>query len=183
MALNAASPAAGHNNSGDTMAANGQRIHPAGSRQSELRHAATPAHTSLDATREHDACGVGFVATASGARTHEVVAMALEAAARVAHRGAASTDLSGDGAGLLTQIPQRLFHRDSYRLGLHLEPGQPFGVGAFFLPARVDALAASVNMVEAVLAQDGIPVLGWRDVPINPGALGPTAKASCPVIR
>jgi glutamate synthase (ferredoxin) len=165
------------------MAANGQRIHPAGSRQHHRRHAATPAAASLDATREHDACGVGFVAAANGARTHEVVAMAVEAAARVAHRGAASTDLSGDGAGLLTQIPRRLFHRDSYRLGLHLQPGLAFGVGAFFLPAAADALAASTAMVESVLAADGIPVLGWRDVPVNPSALGPTARASCPVIR
>ncbi len=60
--------------------------------------------------------------------------MALEAVARVAHRGAASTDNSGDGAGLLTQIPHRLFYRDAYRMGLHLQPGLPFGVGAFFLP-------------------------------------------------
>jgi glutamate synthase (ferredoxin) len=170
-------------NLGDTMAANGQRIHPAGSRQHQRRHAATPAAASLDATREHDACGVGFVAAANGARTHEVVAMAVEAAARVAHRGAASTDLSGDGAGLLTQIPRRLFHRDSYRLGLHLQPGLPFGVGAFFLPAAADALAASIAMVESVLVSDGIPVLGWRDVPVNPAALGPTARSSCPVIR
>ena len=58
-----------------------------------------------DPYREHDACGVGFVARASGARSHEVVSMALEAVARVAHRGAASTDTPGDGAGLLTQIP------------------------------------------------------------------------------
>ena len=116
------------------MAANGQRIHPAGSRQHDPRHAASFAGTTLDPTREHDACGVGFVADASGTRTHEVVAMALEAVARVAHRGAASTDNSGDGAGLLTQIPHRLFYRDSYRLGLHLQPGLPFGVGAFFLP-------------------------------------------------
>src|SRR6185295_6987651 len=91
---------------GGTMAAPGQRIHPAGSRSSDLRHAATPADEALDATREHDACGVGFVAHASGARSHEVVGMALEAVARVAHRGAASTDNSGDGAGLLTQIPR-----------------------------------------------------------------------------
>jgi glutamate synthase (ferredoxin) len=165
------------------MAANGQRIHPAGSRQHHRRHAATPAAASLDATREHDACGVGFVAAANGARTHEVVAMAVEAAARVAHRGAASTDLSGDGAGLLTQIPRRLFHRDSYRLGLHLQPGLPFGVGAFFLPANAEALAACIAMVESVLVADGIPVLGWRDVPVNPAALGPSARASCPVIR
>jgi glutamate synthase (ferredoxin) len=165
------------------MAAPGQRIHPAGSRSSDLRHAATPADEALDATREHDACGVGFVAHASGARSHEVVGMALEAVARVAHRGAASTDNSGDGAGLLTQIPYRLFYRDAYRLGLHLQPGLPFGVGAFFLPREPQALRESVELVEAVLAEDGIPFLGWRDVPTNPAALGPTALASCPVIR
>ena len=74
------------------MAANGQRIHPAGSRQHDPRYAASVSGTALDPQREHDACGVGFVADASGTRTHEVVAMALEAVARVAHRGAASTD-------------------------------------------------------------------------------------------
>ncbi len=167
------------------MAANGQRIHPAGTSEPDFRHrhAAVPADPSLDPYREHDACGVGFVACAGGTRSHEVVAMALEAVARVAHRGAASTDNSGDGAGLLTQIPARLFYRDAYRLGLHLQPGLPFGVGSFFLPSAPEALAASVAMVEQVLAQDGIPFLGWRDVPINPAALGPTALASCPVIR
>ena len=165
------------------MAANGQRIHPAGSRQHPPRHAASAAGTSLDPNREHDACGVGLVASASGGRSHEVIEMALEAAARVAHRGAASTDNSGDGAGLLTQIPHRLFYRDSYRLGLHLQPGLPFGVGAFFLPSAADGLAAAIKMVESVLSEDGIPVLGWRDVPTNIEVLGPTAKASCPVIR
>ncbi|HEV7364584.1 MAG TPA: glutamate synthase large subunit [Gemmatimonadales bacterium] len=165
------------------MAANGQRIHPAGSRHRNRRHAATIAGTPLDPSREHDACGVGFVAAAAGARTHEVVEMALEAVARVAHRGAASTDNSGDGAGLLTQIPHRLFYRDSYRLGLHLQPGLPFGVGVFFLPSSAEALAAAVKMIEGVLTGDGIPILGWREVPTNPNALGPTALASCPVIR
>jgi glutamate synthase (ferredoxin) len=165
------------------MAATGQRIHPAGSRPTDPRHAATSPSDALDATREHDACGVGFVAQASGVRSHEVVAMALEAVARVAHRGAASTDLSGDGAGLLTQIPHRLFYRDAYRLGLHLQPGLPFGVGAFFLPREPQALGQAVALVEAVLAEDGVPFLGWRDVPTNSAALGPTALASCPVIR
>jgi glutamate synthase (ferredoxin) len=165
------------------MAAPGQRIHPAGSRPSDPRHAASAPDRALDATREHDACGVGFVAHASGVRSHEVVSMALEAVARVAHRGAASTDNSGDGAGLLTQIPHRLFYRDAYRLGLHLQPGLPFGVGSFFLPRDAQALAQAVTMIESVLAEDGIPFLGWRDVPTNPAALGPTALASCPVIR
>src|SRR5690349_17436646 len=165
------------------MAAPGQRIHPAGSRSSDPRHAATFGDDALDATREHDACGVGFVAHASGVRSHEVISMALEAVARVAHRGAASTDNSGDGAGLLTQIPHRLFYRDAYRLGLHRRPGLPFGVGALFLPREPQALRESVELVESVLAEDGIPFLGWRDVPTNPAALGPTALGSCPVIR
>jgi glutamate synthase (ferredoxin) len=163
------------------MADSGQRIRPASSRSSSP-HAAT-AGTNLDSYREHDACGTGFVARASGVRSHEVVTMALEAVARVAHRGAASTDNSGDGAGLLTQIPHRLFFRDAYRLGLRLQPGRPFGVGAFFLPADADGLARATGIVEQVLAADGIPFLGWRDVPVNAAALGATARAACPVIR
>src|SRR5512133_1603497 len=148
------------------MAATGQRIHPAGSSQHPSRHAAQIAGTPLDPVCERDACGVGLVAAASGNRTHEVIEMAVEAVARVAHRGAASTDNSGDGAGLLTQIPARLFYRDAYRLGLHLQPGLPFGVGAFFLPREPDALAAAMRLVETVLAGDGIPFLGWREVPV-----------------
>ena len=163
------------------MAESGQRIRPASSRSS-TPHAATGG-AALDPYREHDACGTGFVARASGVRSHEVVTMALEAVARVAHRGAASTDNSGDGAGLLTQVPHRLFFRDAYRLGLRLQPGRPFGVGAFFLPADTDGLARATALVEQVLAEDDIPFLGWRDVPVNPAALGPTARASAPVIR
>ncbi len=135
------------------------------------------------ATREHDACGVGFVARASGERSHEIVRMALQAVARVAHRGAASTDNSGDGAGLLTQIPHRLFHREAYRLGLRLQPGQPFAVGSLFLPTDEDGLHRAVRLVETVLERNGIPALGWRDVPVDPAALGPIARASCPAIR
>jgi len=135
------------------------------------------------ARREHDACGVGFVGRANGERSHEIVRMALQAVARVAHRGAASTDNSGDGAGLLTQIPTRLFHREAYRLGLKLQPGQPFAVGALFLPAEPEATSLAVARVEAVLERTGLPLLGWRDVPHDLSALGPQARASCPAIR
>ncbi len=135
------------------------------------------------ARREHDACGVGFVARATGERSHEIVRMALQAVARVAHRGAASTDNSGDGAGILTQIPHRLFHREAYRLRLKLQPGQPFAVGSLFLPAQPEALAAAIARVEAILERNGLPLLGWRDVPVDPAALGPQARSSCPAIR
>jgi len=109
--------------------------------------------------------------------------LALQAVARVAHRGAASTDNSGDGAGLLTQIPHRLFHREAYRLGLRLQPGQPFAVGVFFLPSDHEALTRAVRLIEGVLERNGLPFLGWRDVPVDPAALGPLARASCPAIR
>src|SRR5205814_4193113 len=95
----------------------------------------------LDPWREQDACGVGFVARASGERSHEVAQLALEALKRVAHRGAAATDSSGDGAGVLTQLPAPLFYREALRQGLPLEPGQPFAVGMFFLPREAAALA------------------------------------------
>jgi glutamate synthase (NADPH/NADH) large chain/glutamate synthase (ferredoxin) len=144
-----------------------------------LAHAVTRGRTP----REHDACGVGFVARASGERSHEIVRMALQAVARVAHRGAASTDNSGDGAGLLTQVPHRLFHREAYRLGLRLQPGQPFAVGSLFLPPEEIPLARAVRLVERVLERNGIPLLGWREVPVDPTALGPLARASCPAIR
>src|SRR6266540_4653219 len=91
---------------------------PAPNTERALRCQATPA---LDPGREHDACGVGFVAHAGGERSHAVLQMALTAVARLAHRGAASNDRSGDGAGVLTQIPRRLL-------------GAEGALGMFFLP-------------------------------------------------
>src|SRR6266700_2313756 len=137
----------------------------------------------LDPWREHDACGVGFVARASGHRSAEIARLALQALARVAHRGAAATDRSGDGAGLLTQIPAPLFYREAASRGLALAAGQPFGVGAFFLPREQDALGCTTAIIEDVLRGEGFSVLGWRDVPVDLDVLGAGARASCPTIR
>src|SRR5438094_257002 len=137
----------------------------------------------LDPWREHDACGVGFVARASGHRSAEIARLALQALARVAHRGAAATDRSGDGAGLLTQIPGPLFYREAPRRGLALVPGQAFAVGSFFLPREHDALGRATAIIEEVLCREGLPVLGWRDVPVDLEVLGAGARASCPTIR
>ncbi|MDX2193839.1 MAG: glutamate synthase large subunit [Gemmatimonadales bacterium] len=152
------------------------------------RHAAVTL-AEHDPYAQHDACGVGFVARVSGEAGHDVVALALEAVARVRHRGAASTDQSGDGAGVLTQLPRQLFVDDAARTGLRLfldevtgEP-EPFAVGMFFLPATWEALARATQLVEMVLAEDGLPFLGWRDVPVNLDALGASARAACPVIK
>src|SRR6185312_13584493 len=137
----------------------------------------------LDPWREHDACGVGFVARASGKRSADITRLALQALARVAHRGAAATDRSGDGAGLLTQIPAPLFYREAASHGLALTPGQPFAVGSFFLPREHDALGRATAIIEEVLCREDLPVLGWRDVPVNLDVLGGGARVSCPTIR
>src|SRR5690349_1819975 len=137
----------------------------------------------LDPWREHDACGVGFVAQASGERSADVTRLALQALARVAHRGAAATDRSGDGAGVLTQIPAPLFYREAVSRGLRLERGQPFAVGVLFLPRSDDALCRATTIVEDVLRMEGTTVLGWRDVPVDQDVLGAGARASLPAIR
>jgi len=137
----------------------------------------------LDPWREQDACGVGFVARASGHRSVDIARLALQALARVAHRGAAATDRSGDGAGLLTQIPAPLFYHEAASRGLALAAGQPFAVGAFFLPREQDALGCTTAIIEDVLRGEGFAVLGWRDVPVDLDVLGAGARASCPTIR
>ena len=101
----------------------------------------------------------------------------------MAHRGAAATDNSGDGAGLLTQIPSQLFYRDAASRGLPLEADQPFAVGVFFLPTEHAALGRAIAIIDAVLREGGLPILGWRDVPIDAAVLGDSARATCPTIR
>ena len=130
-----------------------------------------------------DACGVGFIARQSGERTHEVVQLALEASARLAHRGASATDSSADGAGLLTQIPRRFFVLAASRLGIHVSADATIAVGMCFLPVDATACAQSVALLEEVLRADGLPVLGWRDVPVRPDVLGPSARSAMPIIR
>ncbi len=128
----------------------------------------------LDPWRERDACGVGFVARADGGRTHDILAKALTAVARLAHRGAASNDKSGDGAGLLTQIPHRL---------LGVGPVERVALGMFFLPQSAPARDAAIDLIETVLVGLGMSVLGWRVVPVDATVLGPLAAASQPTIR
>jgi glutamate synthase domain-containing protein 2/glutamate synthase domain-containing protein 1/glutamate synthase domain-containing protein 3 len=133
---------------------------------------------------EHDACGVGFVARLSGQPGHDIVAKAVEAVANLSHRGAVAADgKSGDGSGVLTQIPRRLVARELERLGLgRLEESDVVGVGMFFLPAD-DLREASEGVVQAALECHGVRLLGWRDVPIDAEQLGEAARTTLPRIR
>ena len=135
-----------------------------------------------DPWRDRDACGVGLVARSSGAPDHAALRLALTALARLAHRGAASSDRSGDGAGVLTQIPRRFFLEEAARLGFPLAPDQPFAVGAFFLPAEDAPRAHAIELIEQIFRSDGFPLLGWREVPVTATQLGPTARATRPAI-
>ncbi len=130
---------------------------------------------------EHDSCGVGFVARVSGAANHEVLERALEALVRLEHRGASAADgKSGDGAGVQTQLPKRLFVAEAARLGLRLATDDTFAVGMVFVPPGDERSPASL---EAALASRGLNVLGWRNVPVDAERLGDFARASLPHIK
>jgi glutamate synthase (NADPH/NADH) large chain/glutamate synthase (ferredoxin) len=130
---------------------------------------------------ERDACGVGLVARASGVAGHDVLRLALTAVSRLAHRGAASSDHSGDGAGVLTQLPRRLLTAEGDRLGLALH-GRQYAVGSLFLPPQEAALARAVTVVAETLRAEGLPLLGWRPVPVAPHVLAPSARAARPAV-
>ena len=134
---------------------------------------------------EKDACGVGFIANRFGSRSHEIIEMATRAVTNLTHRGAVAADAkTGDGAGILTQIPGKLFQKHLEKLGVHLDTITDLGVGMIFLP-RYDqnAQAQGRVLVEKTLQQYGVPLLGWRSVPINAAALGAKALETLPEIQ
>ncbi|GHG71590.1 glutamate synthase large subunit [Streptomyces griseocarneus] len=147
-----------------------------------MRHASHPAPQGMyDPRNEHDACGVGFVATLTGEASHELVEQALTVLRNMEHRGATGSDPdSGDGAGILMQVPDA-FLRESVAFALP-EAGA-YAVGIGFLPADDREAAAAVSRIETIAAEEGLTVLGWRDVPVAPDLLGAGARATMPVFR
>lgn len=140
-----------------------------------------PATGLYDPSAEHDACGVAFVATLRGTPGRDIVDAALTALANLDHRGAvgAETD-TGDGAGILTQIPDA-FLRDVIDAELPA-PGR-YAVGLVFLPTEADALHDAVVGVEKIVRDEGLDVLAWRDVPVAADIVGRTARSTMPVFR
>jgi glutamate synthase (NADPH/NADH) large chain len=131
-----------------------------------------------DSSFEHDACGVGFVADLPGRRGHEIVAQALTVLRNLDHRGAKGSDPdTGDGAGILTQIPDELFRAVC---GFALPEAGHYAAGMVFLPAGADDRAAAIGGVERLAALEGLTVLGWRDVPHTPEHSGQSARAVLP---
>ncbi|MCW5807975.1 MAG: glutamate synthase large subunit, partial [Deltaproteobacteria bacterium] len=145
----------------------------------------TPASPGLYVpATEHDACGVGFVADLRGEKSRAIVDDGLTILARLAHRGACGADPeTGDGAGILLQLPDRFLRGELARLGLELAPERRFAVGQVFLPEDAGARAACEEIVAQVIAEEGQRLIGWRDVPIDAAHVGPTARAAMPVFR
>lgn len=133
---------------------------------------------------EHDACGVGFVANISGKREHRIVEYAIEALCSLAHRGALDADAkTGDGAGVLTQLPRKFFKREAEKLGLKAVEESDLAIGFVFAPAGNPYLVAKCRrFVEEACAHYGIHFLTWRPVPTNPRCLGDKARLTMPEI-
>ncbi|MFD4757517.1 glutamate synthase large subunit [Streptomyces sp. NPDC058439] len=132
-----------------------------------------------DPRNEHDACGVGFVATLTGVASHELVEQALTVLRNLEHRGATGSEPdSGDGAGILLQVPDT-FLRDE--VAFELPEAGAYAVGVAFLPA--DDATEAVRKLEKISAEEGLKVLGWRQVPVTPDILGNGARATMPEFR
>ena len=139
--------------------------------------------TKLSWPQERDACGVGFVAHVGGRASHDVLVHGLTALSNLAHRGAVSADgKTGDGAGVLTQLPHRLFRRELEARGVALERDRDLAVGMFFVAN--DAPAERVYaLVRDEIARSPLTALAWRTPPIDETALGEQARARLPYIR
>ena len=123
---------------------------------------------------EHDACGVGFVVDVTGARSRDIVDTALGALCNLDHRGASGAEVNtGDGAGILIQVPDA-FLREV--VPFSLPPTGQYGVGLAFLPQEQGAADKSMALVQQIAAEQGLHLLGWRQVPIDDSMIGPTAR-------
>jgi glutamate synthase domain-containing protein 2/glutamate synthase domain-containing protein 1/glutamate synthase domain-containing protein 3 len=138
-----------------------------------------------DPAREHDACGVGFVAHIKGQKAHSIVEQGLKILENLDHRGAVGADkLMGDGAGILIQIPDEFYRADMAVQGIVLPPPGEYGVGMIFLPKEHASRLACVQELERAVRAEGQVLIGWRDVPIDAQMpMSPTVRAKEPVIR
>ncbi len=133
---------------------------------------------------EHGSCGVGFIANLRGVKSHSIVHNAIHILSRLEHRGACGCDPNtGDGAGLLIQVPHAFLQEATANCGFKLPDPHEYGTGLMFLPRDDDQRRHCEELVESVIKAEGQEFLGWRDVPTNNELLGQTARDVEPVIR
>src|SRR5438093_1620940 len=138
----------------------------------------------LDPRTERDACGVGFVVNVKGERSHDIIEKGLTVLQNLTHRGACGCDpLTGDGAGILVQVPDAFLRRECAAQRIALPAPGTYGVGMVFLPEEAEQAQACVALLERVVAEEGQALLGWRRVPVDQEAPGPLARTVLPQIR
>lgn len=134
-----------------------------------------------DPIYEHDACGMGFVVNIKGEKTHDIVEEALMVLENLSHRGAIGADANtGDGAGILVQIPHDFFKRECDVLGFKLPEKGSYGVGMIFAHRYDDFRKTQIEAFERIVKDEGQKILGWREVPIDKTTIGEGAKAVMP---
>ena len=130
---------------------------------------------------EHDACGVSFVVDLHGRRSHDLVAKGLTSLCNLEHRGATGAEQNtGDGAGILIQVPDAFLRAV---LDVELPAAGRYAVGNLFLPGDVAAADAAAASIDKICAEEGLEVLAWREVPIDPSMIGATALEVMPTFR
>jgi glutamate synthase domain-containing protein 2/glutamate synthase domain-containing protein 1/glutamate synthase domain-containing protein 3 len=133
---------------------------------------------------EHDACGIGAVVNISGARNHAIVEYGKQVLMNLMHRGAAGADeCTGDGAGILMQLPHAFFAAEADRLGFNLPAPRQYGAGVLFLPRDGKLRTRCEELLTHELEALSLSVHGWRDVPSDNSTLGEIARSAEPVIR
>src|SRR5471032_237863 len=153
------------------------------------RDAQTPISAPLkqglyDPQFEHDACGLGFVVDIKGRKSHKLVSDALQILANLDHRGAVGCEPNtGDGAGILIQVPHDFFVTEATKLGFKLPAFGQYGVGQLFLPKNSGEREAIKKELAKIISDEGQTVLGWRDVPVDNSSLGKTAVAAEPFME
>lgn len=133
---------------------------------------------------EHDSCGVGFVCNVKGERSNKIIKQGLEVLDRLSHRGAVGADpKTGDGAGILIQIPHKFLVRACRDSGVDLPGLGEYGTGLVFFPQDVGERRFCEGVFERAIEGEGQHLLGWRDVPVDDSNIGKTARQTAPLIR
>ncbi|MCB9519467.1 MAG: glutamate synthase large subunit [Myxococcales bacterium] len=159
----------------------GRHSTPRHQRGDDLRR---PRHGLYEPSTEHDACGMGFVAHIKGEKSRDIIEDGLELLKRLAHRGACGCDPeTGDGAGILVQIPHRFFKAEGLKLGFAMPRRRRYAIGQVFLPPDPEQRRACERLLEEAIAEAGQRLIGWRDVPIDASQVGRIARRVLPTIR
>ena len=149
-----------------------------------MKHYTLPKKQGLyDPMFEHDNCGIGFIANIEGKKSHKIIIDAIDILKKLAHRGGVgSEEDTGDGAGILTQIPHKFMKKVCENEGIFLPDEREYGVGMFFCSNDEDIRNKTIKKIEQIVEEEKQTILGFREVPTYSQNIGKTAKESMPYI-